>query len=84
MASGGDRVGEVTHFYERISVAVLRLNADLSVGDTVHFLGRHSDFQQEITSMEIEHKPVAKAEAGGEVAVKTKQRVRPGDSVFRL
>jgi putative protease len=82
--ANGERVGEVIHFYDRISVAVLRLTQALKVGDEVHFLGRHTDYQQQITSLEIEHQAVSEAAAGGEVALKTKQRVRPGDSVFRL
>jgi putative protease len=80
----GERIGEVTHFYNKISVAVIKLSEDLKVGDMVHFLGRHTDFQQEIASMQIEHQDVTEGEAGGEVAVKVIQRVRRGDSVFRL
>jgi putative protease len=82
--SNGERVGRVTHYYNRISVAVVRVNQGLKLGDVVHFLGRHTDFQQEVTSMQIEHEPVSKVEAGGEVAIKVKQRVRRGDSVFRI
>ncbi len=82
--SDGERIGEVIHFYNKISVAVVRLHRPLKLGDTVHFLGRHTDFPQEITSMQIEHQPVQTAEAGMEVAVKVDQRVRRGDSVFRL
>jgi hypothetical protein len=82
MASG-ERIGEVTHYFDRISVAVLKLTQTLRAGDTVHFLGRHTDFEQAVTSMEVEHKAVAEAPGGSEVAVKVKQRVRPGDSLFR-
>jgi translation elongation factor EF-1alpha len=82
----GERLGEVSHFFDRISVAVLDLSGKtgLKVGDTVHFLGRHTDFQQKITSMQIEHEVVSEAEPGQEVAVEAKQRVRRGDSVFLL
>ncbi|MGD8812949.1 MAG: hypothetical protein PVI78_00580 [Anaerolineales bacterium] len=79
----GERVGEVIHFYGKISVGVLRCAKELHVGDVVHFLGRHTDFEQEITSMQIEHEPVEKVAAGGEVAIKVKQRVRRGDKIFR-
>lgn len=83
MASGV-RIGEVTHYFDRISVAVLRLTETLKSGDNVHFLGRRTDFQQEIASMEVEHVTVSEALGGTEVAVKVKQRVRPGDTVYRL
>jgi putative protease len=82
--TNGERIGEVVHYYNKISVAVLKLSQDLTVGDSLHFLGRHTDFQQEITSMQIEHKPVTEVKAGEEVAIKVKQRVRRGDAIFRL
>ncbi len=80
----GERVGEVIHYFNRISVAVIRLSKDLKLGDQVHFLGRHTDFRQRVESMQIEHQPVEEVKAGGEVAVKVEQRVRRGDRVFRL
>ena len=80
----GVRIGEVIHFYNRIQVAVLRLSEPIKLGDKLHFLGAHTDFLQEICSMQIEHQPIEEAEAGSEVAVKVDQRVRRGDSVFLL
>ena len=82
--SNGERVGIVTHYFNKINVAVLELSESLSVGDRLHFLGKHTDFPQHITSMQIEHEPVEHAEQGSEVAIKVDQRVRRGDSVFRL
>jgi putative protease len=83
MASG-ELIGKVIHVYDKINVAVLRLSQDLHVGDSVHFLGHSTDFQQEITSMQVEHQEVTEGKGGTEVAVKVKQRVRSGDSVFRI
>jgi putative protease len=74
----------VTHFFNKISVAVIELSKELSVGEQVHFLGAHTDFQQEITSMQIEHEAVEMGEPGAEIAVKVKDRVRAGDEVFRV
>jgi putative protease len=82
--SNGERVGAVTHYFNKISVAVLELSGSISVGDRLHFLGKHTDFPQHITSMQIEHESVEHAEEGSEVAIKVDQRVRRGDSVFRL
>jgi hypothetical protein len=80
----GERVGEVVHVFDKIMVAVLRLNGALRQGDRVHFLGRHTDFDQPITSMQVEHQAVEKAAAGSEVAVKIAQAVRRGDAVYLL
>lgn len=44
-------VGKVTHYFDRISVAVLGLTDKLRVGDMVHFLGHSTDFKQEVSSL---------------------------------
>lgn len=80
----GTRAGEVIHFYNKISVAVIELMEDVALGDTLHFLGAHTDFRQPVKSMQIEHEEVESASDGQEVAIKVKQRVRVGDSVFLL
>ncbi|NIS80577.1 MAG: translation elongation factor-like protein [Anaerolineales bacterium] len=82
--ANGEKIGEVSHYFGKISVAVLKLDKTLKVGDKVHFLGRNTDFPQEITSMQIEHEAITEAKKGDDVAVKVQQRVRRGDSVFRL
>jgi translation elongation factor EF-1alpha len=84
LMTNGERVGEVTHFFGKISVAVVKLTNELNVGDNVHFLGRNTDFQQEVASMQVEHEAISVAEAGSEVAIKTTSRVRRGDAVFLL
>jgi hypothetical protein len=84
MTTKGVRVGEVTNFFGKISVAVVKLTMDLKVGDTVHFLGGHTDFQQTVTSMQVEHQSISDGKAGSEVAIKTTQRVRHGDALYRL
>jgi putative protease len=80
----GTRVGKVIHFFDNISVAVLSLTEGVRVGDTLHFLGHSTDFKQEVSSLQIEHKPVDDAKPGEEVAVKVTQRVHPNDAVFKL
>lgn len=80
----GTKAGEVLHFYDHISVAVINLCAVLKVGDSVHFLGHGSDFQQEITSMQIENEPIQQAGKGELVAVKTIKPVKRGTTVYVL
>lgn len=80
----GTRIGTVTHYFDHISVAVLNLTDKLHVGDQVHFLGHSTDFKQEVSSLQIEHKPVTEAKPGEDVAVKVIQRVHPSDGVFKI
>jgi hypothetical protein len=75
-------IGEVTHFFDRISVAVIRLSADVSVGDWVQFYGTHTQFVQQVESMQIEHQPVDSAPAGSEVAIQTISPARKGDGLY--
>lgn len=80
----GTKVGEVTHFYNHIGVAVIELSGDLKIGDQIHILGRTTDFRQEVKSMQIEHQAINEARAGQEIAMKVDRRVRPRDKVFRI
>jgi translation elongation factor EF-1alpha len=77
------QVGKVTHYYNRISVAVLDLSGELKVGEMIHILGRITDFDQRVTSMEIEHHKIQSAGQGTEVALKVIEMVRKGDFVFK-
>jgi len=77
-------IGYVTHFYNRISVAVLSLTSHLELGDKVHFLGHTTDFEQNVSSMEIEHNKVTTVGPGDEVALKVIEPVRNGDEIYKI
>lgn len=83
MSEGRTEIGRVTNFYSKIGVAVIELSAPLSVGDRILFRGRSTNFEQIAESMQIEHKPVQRAEAGQSIGLKVKERVRPGDIVYK-
>lgn len=76
-------IGNITHFFSKISVAVVELTAPLSVGDTIAIKGPTTDFEQFVESMQIEHKNVSKAVAGQSVGLKVAQRVREKDTVYK-
>ena len=78
----GTRVGEVTHYFDRLGVATILLTGQLAKGDAVHFLGHGSDFIQQINSMQIEHETIQAAKSGDEVAVKTDKPVKALTSVY--
>jgi hypothetical protein len=78
------RIGKVTHFFNRINVAVLEVSTELKVGDAILFLGHSTEFSQIVESMEILHRKVLLVPPGSEVAVKVLMPVRSGDVVFRI
>lgn len=75
-------IGVVTHYFNKISVGIVRLNAPLKTGDTLHVKGAHDDFTQAIDSMQIEHETVTSAKEGDLVGIKFIQQVHPNDKVF--
>lgn len=77
-------IGRVTHFYGKISVAVLSLKDTIRLGDTVHFLGRSTDFIQEVSSLQIEHQAISEAKPGMEVALRVDYPVRRRDTIFKV
>ncbi|MGD0160392.1 MAG: translation elongation factor-like protein [Candidatus Bathyarchaeia archaeon] len=76
-------VGRITHYFSKIDVAVIELKAALSVGDTIAVKGPTTDFEQNVDSMQIEHKNVQRAEAGQSIGMKVMQRVRETDVVYK-
>ena len=79
-----DPIGKVKHYFDRIGVAVLELTAPVKVGDTIHFLGHSTDFQQAVESLQIEHKGVPEGMPGQDVALKVSQKVHPNDKVLKV
>lgn len=75
-------IGIITHYFGKISVGIIKLNAPLKVGNTIHIKGTHDDFTQTINSMEIEHETVEAAKEGDLVGIKVAQQVHTNDKVF--
>ncbi|TRZ64204.1 MAG: hypothetical protein D4Q79_02085 [Spirochaetia bacterium] len=75
-------IGEVTHYYDKIGVAVVRFFKAVKVGDSIQFKGTHTDFSQTISSMQYDHKSIESAKKGEEVGMKVDEHVKEGDKVF--
>ncbi len=77
-------VGRVTHYYNKIGVAVLLLASKLEIYDTIQFLGHSTDFIQKVNSLEINHRKIQAADPQSEVALKVDEPVHEGDKVFLI
>ncbi|MCM8789882.1 MAG: hypothetical protein NC916_02540 [Candidatus Omnitrophica bacterium] len=77
-------IGKITHYYGHLSVAIVELQDNLKVGETIHIKGHTSDFTQPVDSMQIEHAAVQEAKAGDVVGIKVTQKVHPNDKVFKV
>jgi putative protease len=78
------KVGKVTHYYDNLGVAIVKLEATLKVGDTVKFEGHGADFEQNVDSLQVEHKQVQKASKGEVIGLKTVKEVKEGTEVKKV
>lgn len=76
-------IGEITHYYGGIGVAIVKFNREVEVGEELHFKGAHTDFTQTIDSMQYDHKDIKSAKKGQEVGIKVGEKVHEGDEVFK-
>jgi putative protease len=78
-----EEVGKVRGYYSRIGVAIIELEAPLSIGDQIIVKGSITDFEQVIESMQIEHTNVNTAKKGDSIGLKVNKLVRPKDIVYK-
>ena len=85
MAAKEKVLGKVTHYYDKIMVAVIELakGAGLKKGDQIKIKGNQTDFSQAVNSLQVEHKDVEKVKAGESFGMKVDQPVNEGDSVYK-
>lgn len=77
-------IGKVTHYFNKIEVAIIELTGNLVIGDEIHIKGHTTDFNQTVDSMQIEHEDIKKAGKGDTVGVKVTKPVRDGDAVYKV
>jgi len=80
----GKQVGTISHYYDQIGVAVLDLNETLKVGDKIKIVKEEEEFEQEISSMQVEHKEVQTAKKGDSVGLKVDKEVKRKSKVYIL
>lgn len=79
------KVGEVTHYYDKIGVAIVKVTNLISVGDTIKFVrGGEDIFEQKIESIQVEHEKKDSANKGDVVGLKTERQVKEGAEVYKV
>ena len=76
------KVGEITHWFGKIKVAIIKASTPIKVGDKLQYKGHTTDFKEVVKEMQLEHESVESVKKGQEVGVKVKENVREGDEVF--
>ncbi len=82
LVSNKKLLGEVSHFFDKISVAVIEVKAPMKAGDRISIEGPQTNFTQTVNSMQIEHDKIQAARAGQSVGMKVSQPVRKKDLVY--
>lgn len=76
------QIGTVTHFFDKIGVAVVKLAGKLSKGDTIIVRKGEQEFEDTVASIQIDHKDVASAKKGDDAAVKLGGIAKEGSAIF--
>jgi len=78
------KIGTVTHFYDKVGVAVIELSGTLSVGEKVRFVRGGEDlFTQIVDSIQVAHKKLDSAGKGDVIGLKTNEAVHAGTEIFK-
>ena len=79
-----DIIGKVSDFFAHPVVAGIELTAALKVGDKIHVKGHTTDLEMNVDSMQIDNVQVQEAKAGDSIGVKLSERVRKGDTIYKV
>ncbi|MGB8816033.1 MAG: translation elongation factor-like protein [Minisyncoccia bacterium] len=75
-------IGVVTHWYDGISVAVIKLSGALKVGDKIKVKRGEEEFEEKIESMQLDHKAIKSGKKGKEIAIKLSGKTKEGAEIF--
>lgn len=76
------KVGKITHYFDKIGVAVVEILETLKVGDSIKISSGAGEFTMTVDSMQVEHEQVAEAKKGETIGMKVTQPVSEGDEVY--
>ena len=77
-------VGKVTHWYDKIGVAVVKLVGALRMGDKIKVRHGEKEFEDNVLSMQVDRKDVPSGAKGDEVAIKLSDKTKEGASIFKV
>ncbi|KKQ37650.1 MAG: hypothetical protein US53_C0013G0009 [Candidatus Woesebacteria bacterium GW2011_GWA1_37_7] len=79
------KIGNVTHYYDKIQVAIIELDSDLGIGDKIKFVRGGEDlFEQDVSSIQVEHQQIDKAGKGDVIGLKVEKELKDGAEVFKV
>ena len=79
-----EEIGKVSDFFAHPVVAGVDMTGTLKSGDKIHIKGHTTDIEMVIGSMQIDNQNVTEAGKGDSVGIKVPDRVRGGDTVYKV
>ena len=80
-----EKLGVVTDYFSKPGVAAMEITEGvLKIGDRIHIKGHTTDFEETVSSMQVEHSAVEEAKAGDLVGIKVSEKARPNDQVYKI
>ncbi len=77
-------IGKISDFFAHPVVAGIELTAPLKAGDKIRIKGHTTDLELTVDSMQVDNADVAEAKKGDSIGVKVSDRVRKGDTVYKI
>ncbi len=78
------QIGIITHYLDKINVAIIKLSAPLKNNDLIIIQGQECIFYQPVEEMQIDRNPVTKAAAGAHIGLKVSFPVAIEGKVYKL
>ncbi|MBI3572092.1 hypothetical protein HY091_00965 [Candidatus Kaiserbacteria bacterium] len=75
-------IGKVVHWYDKIGVAVVKLAGALKVGDKVKVKHGAEEFEETVSSLQLNHAPVESGKTGQDVAIKLSKKAGEGSELY--
>jgi putative protease len=79
-----EEIGKVSDFFTRPVVAAIELTGRLRAGDRLRIKGHTTDIELTADSIQVDNVNVIEANDGQAVGLKVSDRVRRGDTVYRI
>ena len=79
-----EEIGKVMEFFAHPVVAGIELSHPLKAGERIHIKGATTDLELTVESLQVNNVNVTEASPGQQIGIKVPDRVRRGDTVYRL
>ena len=80
----GKEIGKITHWYDKINVAVIKLTGGIKKGDKIKIKKGTEETEATVDSLQIDRVDVEKGKKNDEVAIKLSQKAKEGSTVYKV